>query len=338
MLQINNLKTLKHRVVNGIPAILHPSHMPTTDQNNRLRALLVLAASVLIVSGAAIMIRLAQQDGVPSVSIATWRLGLAAVILSGVVLLRSDARAEVQTLSVRTIGHAIAAGIFLAAHFAAWIASLAYTSVASSMVLVSTNPIWIAIFSWLVFGEKPTRALVLGIGFAILGSTFIFLSDARGAGTSAGSDPLWGNLLAVAGSLTVCGYLLLGRRLRQHMSLLTYVWLVYLSAGVTLLLGALAAGAPLTGFSGIAWLFLAGLALGPQLLGHSGINWALKHLSATVIAMAILAEPIGSALLAWWFFGESFAVLQLVGFVLLLTGIYLASQPARTVNGEPARI
>lgn len=298
-------------------------------------ALLILALSVLIVSSAAILIRLAQQDGVASVAIAAWRLGLAAVILSGVVLLRPAARAEVVSLDKRTIGLAIAAGVFLAAHFASWIASLSYTSVASSTALVTTNPVWIALFSWVVFGERPSRGLATGIAFAIAGSACIFLSDASVVSSAPGADPLLGNVLAVVGSLTVCGYLLLGRKLRQSMNLLTYVWLVYLSAGVTLLIGALAAGAPLVGFSAGTWLCLVGLAVGPQLLGHSGINWALKHLSATVIAIAILGEPIGSALLAWWLFNEGFAPLQLAGFVLLLVGIYLASRPAR--SEAPAR-
>lgn len=303
--------------------------LQTSESKNRQRAFLVLVFAVLIVSCAAIMIRFAQHDGVPSLSIAAWRLGLAAVILSGIVCLRPALRTEVRALDARTVSLAIASGVFLAAHFASWIASLAYTSVASSMVLVSTNPIWIAIFSWLVFSEKPTRALALGIALAMAGSAFIFFSDARTAGTATGTDPLLGNVLALVGSLTVCGYLLLGRGLRQRMSLLAYVWLVYLSAGVTLLIGAVAAGAPLTGFSVTAWLCLIGLAVGPQLLGHSGINWALKHLSATVIALAILAEPVGSALLAWWLFGERFAPLQLAGFILLLIGIYLAARPTR---------
>ena len=301
-------------------------------------ALLILALSVLIVSSAAILIRLAQQDGVASVAIAAWRLGLAAVILSGVVLLRPAARAEVASLDKRTIGLAIAAGVFLAAHFASWIASLSYTSVASSTALVTTNPVWIALFSWVVFGERPSRGLATGIAFAIAGSACIFLSDASVVSSAPGGDPLLGNVLAVVGSLTVCGYLLLGRKLRQSMNLLTYVWLVYLSAGVTLLIGALAAGAPLVGFSTTAWLCLVGLAVGPQLLGHSGINWALKHLSATVIAIAILGEPIGSALLAWWLFNEGFAPLQLAGFVLLLVGIYLASRPAPAEAAAPSRL
>jgi drug/metabolite transporter (DMT)-like permease len=128
------------------------------------------------------------------------------------------------------------------------------------------------------------------------------------------------------GSLTVCGYLLIGRHLRKSVSLLPYIWLVYSSAAVALVAAAIFSGANLVGFSSTAWICLVGLAIGPQLFGHSAINWALKHVSASFIAIVILGEPIGSALLAWLIFGEQFAPLQLAGFAMLLAGIYLASR------------
>jgi drug/metabolite transporter (DMT)-like permease len=292
---------------------------------------LVLGASVLIVSSAAIMIRVAQAEGVSSLSIAAWRLGLAAAILTPVAWGQPMARRELLALGRARWLIGGAAGLFLAAHFASWVASLSYTSVASSTALVTTNPVWIAIASWLIFREKPGVWLAIGIGCAIGGSALIFISDTRSASAQPDARPLLGNVLAVAGSLTVCGYLLIGRRLRNSVSLLPYIWLVYSSAAIALVVAAHVAGKPLAGYSATAWACLAGLALGPQLLGHSGINWALKHVSATFIAIAILGEPIGSALLAWWLFGENFAPLQLGGFVLLLAGIYLASR------GEGAR-
>jgi drug/metabolite transporter (DMT)-like permease len=286
----------------------------------------VLAASVLIVSSAAIMIRIAQAEGVSSLSIAAWRLAIAAIVLTPVVFLRASPRQELAKLTRGQLWLAVLSGVFLAAHFASWISSLTYTSVASSTALVTTNPIWIAIASWLLFREKLGLWLALGIAAAITGSTFIFISDMGGTVTRAGANPLLGNALAVVGSLTVCGYLLIGRKLRAGVSLLAYIWLVYTCAALTLMVIAYASGQALAGFSLTAVLCLLGLGLGPQLLGHSGINWALKHVSASFIAVAILGEPIGSALLAWWIFGESFAPLQLAGFVMLLVGIFLASR------------
>jgi drug/metabolite transporter (DMT)-like permease len=283
----------------------------------------ILAGAVLIVSGAAIMIRYAQAEGVPSLSIAAWRLALAAIVLTPLVF--ATRRSDLARLTARQWGFGAASGMFLAAHFASWISSLAFTSVASSVALVTTNPIWIAVASWLFLRERPSGLLALGILSAIGGSALIFLSDSQ-AGASAGTNPMLGNALAVIGSLTVCGYLLIGRKLRAEVSLLPYIWIVYSAAAITLVVLALASGKPLVGFSDFAWLMLAGLAFGPQLLGHSAVNWALKHLSASFIAVAILGEPIGSALLAWLFLGEKFAALQLAGFAALLVGIYLAAR------------
>lgn len=288
--------------------------------------MLVLGASVVIVSTSAIMIRVALGEGVASLSIAAWRLGIAAVILTFVVAAKPATRAEIATLSRKHIALAVASGIFLAAHFASWIASLSFTSVASSTALVTTNPIWIALVSWLFFRERLHRLIVLGIAAAMLGSVLIFLSDARADVVTGGSNPMLGNMLALIGSVTVCGYLLIGRRLRQTFSLLTYIWLVYLSAALTLFVCAFFARVPLVGFTMLAWVCLAGLAIGPQLLGHTGINWSLKHAPATVVAVAILGEPIASALLAWWIFDERFQPLQLAGFSLLLVGIFISTR------------
>ena len=288
--------------------------------------MLVLGASVVIVSTSAIMIRVALGEGVTSLSIAAWRLGIAAIILTFVVAAKPATRVEIATLSRKHIALAVASGIFLAAHFASWIASLSFTSVASSTALVTTNPIWIAVVSWLFFRERLHRSIVLGIAAAMLGSVLIFLSDARADVVTVGSNPMLGNMLALIGSVTVCGYLLIGRRLRQTFSLLTYIWLVYLSAALTLFTCAVAAQNALVGFTAIAWACLAGLAVGPQLLGHTGINWSLKHAPATVVAVAILGEPIASALLAWWIFDERFQPLQLAGFWLLLVGIFISTR------------
>jgi drug/metabolite transporter (DMT)-like permease len=306
--------------------------------NARALPMLILGASVVIVSTSAILIRLALGEGVASLSIATWRLGLAAIVLTLVVAAKPVARAEIMALSRTHIGLAIASGIFLAAHFASWIASLSYTSVASSTALVTTNPVWIALISWLLFRERLHRSIVLGIIAAMLGSALIFLSDARASQANVGSNPMLGNGLAVIGSLTVCGYLLIGRRLRQTFSLLTYVWLVYLSAAITLLAFAVMMQAPLTGFTALAWACLVGLAIGPQLLGHSGINWSLKHAPATVVAVAILGEPIASALLAWWIFDERFQPLQLAGFSLLLIGIFISTRNMNSTSNRPDEI
>jgi len=279
---------------------------------------------VLIVSSASILIRFAQDLGVPSLSLAAWRLTLATLILTPVVLTRS--RDELATLAPRDVALAMLAGAFLAVHFAAWIASLAYTSVAASTVLVTTNPIWIAAASWLLFRERPGAGLAVGIALALLGSIAIF---AAGAGSPGGKDPALGNGLALIGSIMVSGYLLIGRSLRRRLSLLAYIWLVYGAAAGVLLVAVLITGGPMHGFTTTAYAILLALAVGPQLGGHTAFNWALRYLSPAFIAIAILGEPVGAALLAFLILGERVAPLELAGFVLLLVGIYWAARSER---------
>jgi drug/metabolite transporter (DMT)-like permease len=296
---------------------------PLTSFPSRGRVFAVLAAGVAVMSTASILIRWLQADGVPSLSIAAWRLALAAVILAPFVLVRH--RVEIARLGGREWFLAAGAGAFLAVHFATWIISLEYTSVASSVALVTTNPIWIGIASWLVFRERLGAVMLFAIALAIAGSAVIFLADSGSVGPQ-GSAPALGNALALIGSLTICGYLLIGRGLRRSISLLPYVGVVYAAAAVCLVTAALAAGAPLGGFPDGAWLLLFALAIGPQLLGHSSFNWALKYLSATLIALAILGEPVGSTILAWWLLGEPVGPAKVAGMALLLVGIFLAAR------------
>ena len=291
----------------------------------------VLAAGVLIVSTASILIRWAQAEGVPSLAIAAWRLGLAALVLAPLVWLK--ARSEIAALPRRHLGLALASGVFLALHFASWIASLEYTSVASSVALVTTNPIWIALFSLLVLRERVPALRLAAVALALAGSGVILWADSGTAGAVAGvasvasaPQPALGNALALLGSLTVCGYLLIGRRLRAGMSLLAYIGLVYGGAALCLMAAALASGTALWGYSTAAWACLAGLALGPQLMGHSAFNYALKHVTPTTIALTVLGEPVGSALLAWLLFGEAVGAVKLAGMALLLAGIFLAAR------------
>lgn len=212
----------------------------------------------------------------------------------------------------------------LALHFASWILSLEYTSVASSVALVTTNPIWIGIASWLFLREPLSARLGVAIALALAGSAVIFLNDGSTA-AAVGSNPALGNTLAVVGSFAMCGYLLIGRKLRVGVSLLTYIGIVYAVAALILVGAALAANAPVIAIPSAAWILVIALALGPQLLGHSAFNWSLKHFPATVVAIAILGEPIGSTILAWWLLSESIDAAKLGGMALLLAGIALAA-------------
>lgn len=296
--------------------------MDHTATPPRWMPFVVLGIGLLAISFGAIFARIAQAEGVPSLAVASWRLGLAALIVTPIALLQS--RRALKALTPRQGLLALGAGFFLALHFATWISSLEYTSVASSTALVTTNPLWIGLASFFLFKERPSRMMLGGIALSFGGSLLIFWSDAQNAG--AGSNPLFGNFLALIGSWCFSAYLLIGRKLRAGLPLPAYVWLAYGAAALLLVLGSGAAGAPLSGFSLTAWAVLAGMALGPQLLGHTAYNWSLRHVSATFIAVVTLGEPVGSAAMAFIIFGEGFAPLQFAGFALLLVGIYLAGR------------
>ena len=286
----------------------------------------VLGVGLLAISFGAVLARLAQGAGLPSLAIAALRLGLAALIVSPLALWQSRTvkGSALLSMSSRQLWLTLGAGFFLALHFASWISSLEYTSVASSTALVTTNLLWIAIAAYLFSGEKPGRLMALGMVVSLSGSLLIFWSDSRHS--TPGSNPLLGNALAVFGSWCFSAYLLIGRRLRADLSLAAYVWLAYGAAAVILLLACGVAAVPLTGYGASAYWFALGLALGPQLLGHTAYNWSLKHVSPSFVALVTLGEPVGCAALAWVFFDESFALLQGAGFILLLGGIYLAAR------------
>jgi drug/metabolite transporter (DMT)-like permease len=286
---------------------------------SRVRLLLSLSMGIVAVSFASILIRLAQAAGMGTLPIAAWRLLLASLILLPYAWLTR--REEMRDLSRRELLLLAVSGFFLGLHFAAWIGSLAYTSVASSVVLVSMGPVFVGLGSWLLLRERPSFFLAIGILLAATGSIVISWGD-----LGQGQDQLLGDLLALTGAVMVAGYLMIGRRVRGQMSLVTYVSVVYGGAMVTLLAIVLIGRRPMLGYAPMAYLWVLGLALGPQIVGHSTLNWALRYLSATFVSLVTLAEPIGSALLAYLILGEAVTTSTFVGGVLVLVGIYTASR------------
>jgi drug/metabolite transporter (DMT)-like permease len=282
----------------------------------------VLAVGVAVVSTASILIRFAQAEGVPSLSIAATRLGLAALVLLPFAWAR--ARGEIVALAPRDLALTLASGALLAIHFWSWITSLEYTSVASSTVLVTTNPLWVGLASIVLLREKLGTAAIAGLVLSLLGMLMTFAAEPDVAMPA--RNATLGNGLALVGAVSASGYLLIGRALRARVSLIAYVALAYAGAALLLWVAALFTGAPLLGHTAPAWLFLVLLAVGPQLIGHTTFNWSLRHLSATFVALAILGEPVGSAALAWLILGEGFTPPQLAGFALLLAGIFLAAR------------
>ena len=285
----------------------------------RTRLLASLVLGIVAVSFGSIFVRLAQAEAVPTLSIAAWRLIFAsAVILPYAWVTHRD---EIRSLSRQELGLMVASGVFLAFHFASWISSLAYTSVASSVVLVSMGPLFVGLGSWLFLRERPGVPLIVGIVMAAVGSIVISSGD-----LGKGQDQLFGDLLALTGAVMVAGYLMIGRKVRARLSLVTYIAVVYGVAMVTLVVMALAARQQMLGFSPAAYGWMVALGLVPQLTGHSTLNWALRHLSATYVSIVTLAEPLGAGLLAYIILGEAVSWSTAAGGVLILAGIYVASR------------
>ncbi|MDP9314108.1 MAG: DMT family transporter [Chloroflexota bacterium] len=301
--------------------------------NRTLVPYLVLLGGVLIVSMAAVLITSAIELGVRPITIAAGRLAFATLILTPIAW--SKAGGELRRLERRDWLWGLGSGVFLAIHFAAWISSLDYTSVASSTALVATNPIFVALASSLIFRERLGLAVWLGVLLTVLGSALIGLSDRGGSG---GTHPLLGDALALLGAVCGSGYFLVGRSLRTRLTILPYIWVVYSTAAVILLVWMMLAGQSLFGLPPAVYLVLLGLAVGPQLLGHTAFNWAIRYVSATLVTMAILGEPIGSALLAYLFLRQPVQPLQLVGGALLLGGIAVATLAERRAQPSTAQL
>jgi drug/metabolite transporter (DMT)-like permease len=286
-----------------------------------VRAYLGVGVGVLAVSTAATLIRLAQAE-IHSFSIAAWRLTLATLILAPVAL--TAHRSEWRALTRHEWGYILGAGLLLALHFATWITSLVYTSVMASVVLVTTNPIFVGLASHVLLRERLSKGMVAALVVTTVGSLIIGLGDLGG-----GTHRLWGDALALIGAVAAAGYFLIGRRLRARLSLLAYVLPVYCTAAVALDLVVLLSGLPVLPRRRETWLWLALMALGPQILGHSSLNWALRYLSATYVTIAVLGEPIGATMLAWWLLGERPSAWALAGGMLVLVGIVAASRAER---------
>jgi drug/metabolite transporter (DMT)-like permease len=275
-----------------------------------------LLLGVLAISTGSILVKLCA---VPALSLAAYRLGLAAPFFC----LSTTAREPGwwRRFPGEQRPWAVLSGLLLGLHFATWIASLSYTTVTSSVVLVTTNPLFVGLGSGIFLKEKVSPRLWLGMLLALAGTLVIAgfsPLDLRSA-----PYPLLGNGLALLGALCMSGYLLVGRRLRGAVSTAAYVSAVYSIAALTLLLFALGYGSPMAGFRPWDWGMLALMALIPQGIGHTMLNRSLRVLPASVVALAILGEPVGASLLAAALLDEIPNAGQLGGAVVVLLGVVL---------------
>ena len=306
--------------------------MSGSAQRVRIAVPLAMFTAILAVSTSSVFIRFAQRDA-PSLVIAALRLTFATLILAPLALTRH--RQELRSLTRSDVLLGLVSGLFLAVHFATWISSLEFTTVASSVVFVSTGPLWVALLSPFLLNEHLSHVAMVGLSLAFVGGSLVGLADACtwNAGLQCPDiarvlqgRSMWGNFLALVGAWAVSGYLIIGRKLRAKISLIPYIFIVYGMAAAGLIVAMFASGETPWGhpLPAYFWIFL--LAAFPQLIGHSTYNWVLRFIPASLVAITTLVEPIASAILAYFILRETPASGVIIGGALILSGIYLTSR------------
>ncbi|NHN58614.1 MULTISPECIES: DMT family transporter [Halorussus] len=287
-----------------------------------------LAVSVVAISTSAILVRFSDA---PSVVKALYRVVFTTLLLAP--LAGTHYREDLRALSVRDAGVAVVSGVALAAHFATWFESLEWTTVAASVTLVQSQPLFVAVGAAVLLDEAINRRMVGGILVAVAGVAVMSLGGLLSGAALAGARPLYGDALALVGALMAAGYVLAGRSLRQRVALVPYVTVVYSVCAVVLLGVALADGTTVapTAYPPEEWLLFLGMAVGPGVFGHTVINWALKYVESSVVSVTLLGEPVGSTLLALVLLDEIPDAYTVLGGAVVLAGIYV------TATGRPDR-
>lgn len=280
---------------------------------------IAIPIAIVSVSFASIFIKWSEA---PSLTIAFYRLLFATMILIMPTMVFQ--REELLALSRRETTLLVLVGLALAFHFGFWISSLKYTTVANSVILVSTHPILIAVVAHYRLGERTSIYAAVGIGIALLGLAIIGVGD-----FIATSESLFGDALALLGMVALAAYILSGRRIRKTTPILPYAFVVYLASTVFLLLGCLIFQVSLYPYPQQEWILFLALAVIPMIFGHTLYNWALRHVTALMVSTSILAEPILSSILAVFLVSELPSPYVLLGGPFVLGGIFLVALQGR---------
>lgn len=282
-------------------------------RNEKMMPYVAIAIGVISVSLSAIFVKLSSAE---SAVIAFYRMLFSVLIMSPVFLLKY--KSELKLLQKRDWLFSIVAGVFLAFHFILWFESLNYTSVASSTVLVTLQPIFAFVGTYLFFKEKVAFQSIVAVIVAISGSLLISWGDFRVSGAA-----LYGDGLALIACAFITGYLLFGQDVRKRLSLMTYTMVVYSVSTITLFFYVLFMGQSFGPYESTDWLLFVMLAIVPNLLGHTLFNWSLKWVSTNAISIAILFEPVGAAILAFFIFNEKLILSQVIGGIIVILGILM---------------
>lgn len=296
----------------------------TLMKEPRINPYIMVFIAVIAVSFSSLFVKLSQAH--PFIT-AFYRL-----FITFAILLPFSMKTKIHDLKNLKLKHGVMAalsGVFLASHFITWFISLKYTSVASSVVLVTTQPIFVVLGSYLLFREKIRTKALLGGAIALFGSFLIGASDFQYGGTA-----LLGDFLALVGAVAVSGYLIIGRILRAKIGLGVYTFITYGSASAILGIVAIVSGQAFYPYSMRQWLLFAALAVVCTILGHTVFNWALRYVQASVIAIGVLGEPVGAIVWASLFLGENPSVHQLVSAAVILLGLFIFTRASSSQNSS----
>ncbi|MGC9061403.1 DMT family transporter [Calditerrivibrio sp.] len=282
----------------------------------------IFTVGIISLAMASILVKFCTD--VPSAMIAVYRLTISSIFL---IILYKIRGYTFTNIGKKEFYLSILSGFILALHFVSWFASLKLTSVASSVVLVTTNPLFVGLFSVIFLKEKLHKEILIGIILSIIGSTILAIGDSGLKELSIkDSNALYGDLLALFGAICASCYLLVGSKVRERLDIVTYVTLAYTASAVFLIIYALLLGIPFTGYKVSSYVSMLMLAIFPQLIGHTAVNWSLKHLKPSMVAIGILGEPIGATILAYFIFNETIDIYKTIGICLIFISIIIASK------------
>lgn len=273
---------------------------------------LLYIVGIIAISFSSIFVRWSSAD---AAVIGMYRLLLTTLLLMPFVW---KYRHDLFHLTVKQWTLVALSGIMLGLHFLLWMASLAYTTVASSTVILTLEPVMVMLGSYLIFRTKTNRMMLLGMGIAMIGSIIIGSGDFKLSG-----DALLGDVLSFLGTIAVAIHMLIGKQLRNNMGAFTYNFWVFLTAGISLAIYNVIKGNSFTGYSAKEWGIFLLLAVVSTLFGHYLFNWLLKYMKATTVSMAVLGEPVIASILAWMLLKEALNVYQMAAGLLILFGVWL---------------
>jgi drug/metabolite transporter (DMT)-like permease len=277
---------------------------------------LIVLIGVIFVSFSSVIIKASEA---PSLVISLYRLAFTVLLIAPSTLMKN--RRELKSIDRKSLLLCILSGAFLALHFAAWISSIKYTSIASSAVLVNTHPVFIVVLAYFIFKDKITVKALLSVIITLIGGIIISSGD-----KGLGSNVFLGDMLAIAGAVFVAFYMIIGRVMRQRLSATTYTFIVYVSCTITLLVITLATRTPLYPYALKEWAIFLALAVFCTILGHSIFSWSLAYVKPTFLSVAILGEPVFATIWAALIFAEYPTYYNIIGSSVIILGIYLFSK------------